>query len=99
MENKKKIALEGQLQKEKKQKVADEKKEKKTKKTKESKQRAMEAKRKLDTEVLHQTEESERRALGRAMLADASGNKSAFNKSCLNLLNNFQGSKQLVPYY
>lgn len=50
-----------------------------------------EAKRQLDVEVRHQTDENETRALGRAMMSDAVAGRS-INQSTLNLLNNFQGN-------
>ena len=56
------------------------------------KEEEQEAQRKLDVEILHQQEESQRRALGRAMLSDAASNRPTFNKSTVKLLNNFQGN-------
>lgn len=50
-----------------------------------------EAKKRLETEVMHQTEEAETRALGNKMMSDAASKKPSFNTSCANLLNNFQG--------
>ena len=66
------------------------KKKKRIAKVNERKEREIDAQRKLDTEVMHQTEESERRALGKAMMKQAGG-KNSFNRPCLDLLNNFQG--------
>lgn len=53
---------------------------------------AKEAQRQLEIEFRHQKEESERRELGRAMLSDAANNRPNFNRSCLNLLNSYQGT-------
>ena len=51
-----------------------------------------EAENDLDTELQHQVEESERRALANTMLDDAAKNSPTFNTSCLNLLSNFQSN-------
>lgn len=63
---------------------------KKISEAQQKKEEEQEAQRKLDIEVLHQQDESKRRALGKAMLADAAANRPTFNKSALKLLNNFQ---------
>ena len=55
-------------------------------------QQNAEAPRKIEREVLHQNEEAQTRALGRAMIADAEENRPSFNASCLKLLNHFQGN-------
>lgn len=53
----------------------------------------LEARRQLEIEVKLQQEEAQTRAMGQAMLSDAEANRqSAFNRSCFNLLNNFQGN-------
>lgn len=64
------------------------------KKSKEAlkKEEEAEAKRRMDIEIRHQTEEAETRALGRKMMFDATKNKPSFNASCCKLLNNFQGN-------
>lgn len=51
-----------------------------------------EAQHKLDTEMVHQRDEAETRALCDAMLADASSNSQRLNSSCSKLLTNFQGN-------
>lgn len=63
------------------------------------KEQQAEAKKRLDTEVHHQTEEAETRALGKKMLSDGVGNKPSFSNSCQNLLNNFQGKDWLFIMY
>ena len=83
--------MEKKLDEEKKQQMRKEK-PKKTSKAAQEKELQVEAKRRLDIEIQHQKEEAETRALGRAMLSDASKNKPSFNNSCLKLLNNFQGT-------
>ena len=50
-----------------------------------------EAKRRLDTEVMHQTEEAKMSVLAKKMMSDAKSNKPSTFTSCANLLNNFQG--------
>lgn len=55
-------------------------------------EREIEAKRRLETEIRHQTEEAERRSLVKKMLADAAEVSPSMNKSCMNVLNNYQGS-------
>lgn len=79
--------------KEEKKKQADLKSQKDLKKNSlnEDKLREREARIQLDTEILHQNEESQRRALSKVMLADASGNRPSFPQSCQNLLVNYQG--------
>lgn len=63
---------------------------------KQKEEEAREAKRQLEAELRHQKEEAETRALGRAMIADANNNRNSFNRSCLNLLNNYQGKNILL---
>lgn len=58
----------------------------------EAREREKEAQRKLDTELLHQTEESTRRSLVKKMMSDAASNSPTLNQSCLKVLNNFQGN-------
>ena len=72
--------------------VITEKKKSRSLTAKETKEKEQEAQRRLDTEVLHQAEESERRALCQAMISEAEKNPSALNSACLNVLNNFQGN-------
>lgn len=76
------------------EKKKTEKKEKNTKKcnsNKEMQLREREAQIQLDTEVLHQNEELERRTLGKALLADVAENRPSLNQSSANLLVNYQG--------
>ena len=90
-ETRNKIRLEKTLEKEQSKLDKEVKKMKKPTQTTSKKDEEKESQRRLDTEVLHQTEEAERRALGRAMMSDAANNKRSFNNSCLKLLNNYQG--------
>lgn len=59
---------------------------------KEKEEEAKEAQRQLDVEFRHQKEEAEKRVMGRAMMTDAINNRPSFNRSCLNLLNSYQGN-------
>ena len=61
-------------------------------KTQQKKLEELEAQKRLETEVLHQTEEAERRALCKAMMADGAAKRPSLNNSCLKVLNNFQGN-------
>lgn len=87
-----KIRLEKKLKLENLQREKNLQKVKTISNAKQQQEQEQEAKRRLDTEVMHQTEEAETRALGRAMMADAAGKRPSFNTSCLNLLNNFSGN-------
>lgn len=95
---KNKIRLEKQLkaEKQKRDQVVYKSKNRKISKAMQDKEDEAEANKRMQTEVMHQTEEAERRALGRAMLADAASNRPSFNNSSLKLLNNFQ-SKPRCP--
>ena len=89
-ENKNKVRLEKKLKDEKKAKEVVAIKEKKKN---DSREREAEAQRKLETELRHQREESERRALGQVVLSDAAAaNNTSLNSSCWKLLTNFQGN-------
>ena len=85
------MRLEKILRDEKKKEVRIPEPKKMTKKMRIQEQKA-EAKRRLDIEVRHQTEEAETRAPARKMMSDAASNKPSFNTSCTNLLNNYQGN-------
>lgn len=93
VETKKKMRFEKLLEEEKKQKKSIEKQGKKKKMVNAQKDKQRDAERKLDTEVLHQKEEAETRALTKTMMSDAAAKKPSLNNSCLNVLNNFQGKK------
>ena len=86
-----KIRLEKKLKLEKKKKEDLFRKGRKQSNAKEQKQQEEESKRRLDMEILHQTEEGHTKSLGKKMMSDAASNRPSFNSSCLNLLNNFQG--------
>lgn len=64
----------------------------KARKVSQEEEEEKEAKRRLDMEIMHQNEEAQRGALVKAMNSDADGNKPSFNRSCLNVLSNFQGN-------
>ena len=87
-----------QTEKKRQQEIAE--KQSSLKEINERKEIEQEAQRKLDTEILHQREEAERRALGQAMMSDAAKNRPSLSNSCLNLLNNYQGNINfIVPHF
>lgn len=90
-----KMRLQKQLKEEKRQKEekAHPPKVKKMTKALQIQQREAEAKKRLEVELRHQTEEAERRTLCRKMMSDSSKTRPSLNNSCLNVLNNFQGKK------
>lgn len=64
------------------------------KKSQKSQQKQNEAERRIAVEMKHQMEESETRALIKAMMKEGKSDQSPFNSSCLKLLNNFQGENE-----
>ena len=92
-ETKNKIRFEKAIAVERKKKEVAEKKSRKISEAKRKEQETREAQRQLDIEMRHQNSEAETRALGRAMMSDAQENRPSLNRSCLNLLNNYQGKK------
>lgn len=56
------------------------------------------AQKKLETEVKHQEEEAERSALTKQMLSDYDAKSPNLNRSCFNVLNNFQGKVYITIY-
>ena len=57
-----------------------------------------EAARQLEIKVRHQQEETERRSLARAMMADSESNRPTLNASCLKVLNNYQGNQKYMLF-
>ena len=96
VEMKNKVRLEKNLISQKKKEDLAEKERKKVIAARRKEEEAREAQRQLDTEVKHQKEEAEARALGRAMLTDSALNRPSFNHSCLNVLNSYQGIKNII---
>lgn len=92
-ETRNKVRLERQLKADKKKFERLEEKAEKSKAAHENKIREREARIQLDTEIMHQNEELERRALAKSMMADAAEGRPSFNQSNLNLLVNYQGLK------
>lgn len=92
MEQKNNIRLQKLLKEGNKKIEVEARKERKSAAALERKEREKDAQRRLDTEVRHQAEETERRDLCEKMMSDASSNSSSINNSCLNVLNNFQGA-------
>lgn len=90
-ETRNKVRLEKKLEMEKKKKQQKEEKARKSSKSALQKEQEAEANRRLQTEMLHQTQEAKSRALGKTMMSDAVNNKPSLNISCLKVLNNFQG--------
>lgn len=90
-ETKNKERLQKVLIAENKKKEKEEKQNRKTSASKEKEEEAKEAERQLQTEMRHQREEADTRALARAMMVDAQKNRPSLNNSCLNLLNSYQG--------
>lgn len=84
--------MEKKLKNEKKKNENVKKKAKKNNTTQLEQEEEQEAQRKLDTEVLHQKDEAERRGLVREMLSDAESQRSSLNTSTFNLLANYQGN-------
>lgn len=62
-----------------------------------------ESQKRLQVEVMHQTEEAKRRALAKAVMTEAASGNGSLNESCFNLLTNFQGKRKtrsnLIPQY
>lgn len=57
------------------------------------------AERRLQTEMKHQMEEAETRALGKAMMRDVAKDRGNFDNSCAKLLNNFQGKNYFTACF
>lgn len=98
VESKNKVRLERNLIKDRKKRDVAEKATLKKKESRSKDEEKKEARRQLECEMRHQSEEAETRALGRAMIADAQNNRPSFNRSCQNLLLNYQGTLEYCIY-